>query len=86
MQTNPDTGVAEITVGELHDILAGAHQYHNDSDDGDYPIEKYTLQHDAKDLLPEHYAELEEIVSELNRVLRKYRELDSKFHDIADCR
>lgn len=88
MKINEQNGTVEITLGELHDILAGAHHYHSETDDSDYPIEEYKIDPAS---IPENFAaedraQLEEFISDLNKVLRRYREMDSKFHDLWDCR
>ena len=82
-----DNFVAHVTLGELHDILAGAHHFHHEEEDADYPIEEYRIAtSDTDKLTDKQYDEAREIVTELNKLLRRYRELDARFHDAYDCR
>lgn len=82
-------GIAQITLSELHDWLAGtfeAGQEEGDVEGG--PIWEFKLirnpEHDH--ITESEYEEADKLVAELNDCVQRIKKLDSKFHDLFDCR
>lgn len=90
MQFDDNTGVAKVSIGELHELVASNDLAGARDDDGNLlgVVEKYEFVPDeaSSDLSETEVAELHKITAELNAVISKLHELDRRFHDIADCR